>query len=106
MKHSILDTASGLQKQRFLVLCPGPQPEKQVDPSLFSQPLQPCRCHTQLTFGPPGMLPGKEKIWGLCGPVVFQSSYSSTLPEAFALPQPASAEQLVCASYPDMEIPG
>lgn len=51
-KHSILDAASGLQKQRFPVLCPGPQPEKQVDPSLFSQPLLPCRCHTQLTFGP------------------------------------------------------
>lgn len=105
MKHSILDAASGLQKQRFPVLCPGAQPEKQVDSSLFSKPLQPCWCHTQLTFGPPGMLPG-EKIWGLCGPVVFHSSYSSTLPKAFTLPQPASAEQLVCASYPDMEIPG
>lgn len=63
-------------------------------------------CHAQWTFGPAGMLPGKQKTWGLWGPAAFQPCCSSTLLEAFTLPQPASAEQLFCASYPDVEIPG
>lgn len=106
MKHPSLDAVSSLPRWRFPVCLPIPSQRSWLtllrSPSLYSLGM----CHAQLTMGPAGMFPGWEEAWGLCGPAGFHSSCTSTLPKAFTLPQPASAEQLVRASYSDMEILG